>query len=277
VGGGSLLEQGIDVALLMTPRSGEPFAVRAPRGAIGSGRHFVLRCAGLERRRGALARATAVSELGIHFDLVTAEMVESNDANPLVTAPQATTSAHTPGSPPIRSDERPVSAKLLDRDAERARLRRHASASAVQIDGVTTIGSEVSTTLLTPVQMGEIVTIVAPRDEIGRGAYFALRYFDAAGAKRAIVHARAVRALAGMRDEVDAELIRLPLAAEERQSYRAPFECYFTAELRGRDGARRVSASASPTHRCQTSTVRNSSSSAATPATPNATARALSR
>ena len=240
IGGGSLLEQGIDVALLMTPPAAEPFVLRAPRGAIGAGRHFVLRCAGLERKRGALVRATAVSEMGIHFDLVTAEMVQSNATVPRDTTSDAAPPRLAPAQPPVQSAVQPTEKKLLARDTERARVRRGASASAVQFDGVVTIGIEVSTTLLTPVQMGELVTIVAPRNEIARGAYFALRYFDAAGAKRAIVRADAVRAQAGMLDEIDAELIRVPTPAEERQSYRAPFECYFIADVPGTNGSRTV-------------------------------------
>jgi hypothetical protein len=240
IGGGSLLEQGIDVALLMTPRSDEPFAVRAPRGAIGAGRHFVLRCAGLERKRGALVRATAVSEMGIAFDLVTAEMVQSSDTGLPGQPPDASSSPAARSHPPIQPAVRPQQETLLERDAERARARRHASASAVQIDGVSTIGTDVSTTLLTPVQMGEVVKIVAPRGELPEGSYFALRYFDATGAKRAIVRAEAVHAQAGMLDEIDVALVRLPTPAEERQSYRAPFECYFSAEVRGRNGGRTV-------------------------------------
>jgi hypothetical protein len=88
--------------------------------------------------------------------------------------------------------------------------------------------------------MGEVVTIACPRGKIARGAYFSLRYFDADGAKRAIVRADAVRAKAGMLDEVDVQLIRLPTATEERQSYRASYECYFTAEIHGRNGARTI-------------------------------------
>jgi hypothetical protein len=182
---------------------------------------------------------TAVSELGIHFDLVTAEMVQSNETS-AQGPPLEATPPRRPPHPPAQPDTQPAHEKLLARDAERARLRRGASASAVELDGVTTIGVEVSTTLLTPVHMGELVTIVAPRDQIVRGAYFALRYFDATGAKRAIVRADTVRAQAGMLDEIDAALIRLPTRAEERQSYRAPFECYFTAEVRGSNGSRTV-------------------------------------
>jgi hypothetical protein len=167
-------------------------------------------------------------------------MVQSSDTG-LTDPPPATSSSpaarsHAPIQPVVRPPQEP----LLERDAERERARRHASASAVQIDGVSTIGIDVSATLLTPVQMGEVVKIAAPRGELPEGSYFALRYFDATGAKRAIVRAEAVHAQAGMLDEVDVALIRLPTPAEERQSYRAPFECYFSAEVRGRNGGRTV-------------------------------------
>jgi hypothetical protein len=67
--------------------------------------------------------------------------------------------------------------------------------------------------------------------------YFALRYFDMSGAKRALVRADALRPLPGMLDEVEGVLIRVPTRAEERQSYRAPFERFFIAEVLSR-GAR---------------------------------------
>jgi hypothetical protein len=240
--GGSSLEQGVDVALLMTPRSHEPFTIRAPRGTLASGGHFVLRCAGLEGQRGALARATAVSELGIQFDVVTAEMVQSSETSTLQgQGSAAIDEAVTNGSHmPSRTPDPSLDDNLLERDNHRARLRRRASASAVEIGGVTTIGFDVSTTLFTPVQMGEPVKLAAPRGEIPRGAYFALRYFDASGAKRGIVRAETVQAQPGMLDEIEATLIRLPTPAEERQSYRGSFECYFTADVQGVNGARTV-------------------------------------
>jgi hypothetical protein len=240
--GGSSLEQGVDVALLMTPRSHDPFAIRAPRGTLASGGRFILHCAGIEGQRGALARATAVSELGIQFDVVTAEMVRSSETSTRQgegTAAVAEAGANCSYTPSQMHDPR-LDENLLERDNHRARLERRASASAVEIRGVTTIGSDVSTTLFTPVQMGEPVKLAAPRGEIPRGAYFALRYFDAAGAKRGIVRAETVQAQPGMLDEIEATLIRLPTPAEERQSYRASFECYFTAEVQGVNGARSV-------------------------------------
>jgi hypothetical protein len=238
VGGGSLLEQGIDVALLMTPRSEEPFTLRAPRGTIGEGRQFVLRCPGLERRRGALARATAVAETGIHFDLVTAELVTSRDADAGTGTPRA--ALLRPHAPTTPLSVQPAHDRLLEQGVDHARQHRRASASAVEIDGVATIGLEVSTTLVTAVTMGERVKIRAPRGEIGQGVYFALRYFDSLGAKRAIVRAEVVHAQPGMVDEIEAELIRLPTAAEERESYRAPFEYFFAADVRGRNGTRSI-------------------------------------
>jgi hypothetical protein len=240
--GGPSLEQGIDVALLVVPRPDEPFSVRTPRGALASGAHFVLRCKGIEGQRGVLARATAVSELGIQFDVVTAEMVRSSETS----QPQGK-GAPSPGMPVAnrahlpahdRTAEPRTDESLLERDVHRARLTRHASASAVEIGGVTTIGLDVSTTLFTPVHMGEPVKLSAPRGEIPRGAYFSLRYFDATGAKRGIVRAETVQAQPGMLDEIEATLIRLPTPAEERQSYRAPFERYFTADVDGANGTR---------------------------------------
>jgi hypothetical protein len=246
--GGSLLEQGIDVALLMTPRAEEPFPMRAPRGTLGSGRHFVLRCPGLERERGALARTTAVSELGIQFDLVTAEIVLSRETSQqlrqeaMAQERRATDALRTQVQAQLGSDcgedadEAAEAAPALERDAHRVRLNQHASASAVELGGVTTIGAEVSMTLLTPVQMDAPIKLAAPRGEIARGVYFALRYFDASGAKRGLLRADSVSARPGMIDAIEATLIRLPTPAEERQSYRTPFESLFTADvLRGAD------------------------------------------
>jgi hypothetical protein len=70
--------------------------------------------------------------------------------------------------------------------------------------------------------------------------YFSIRYFDASGAKRAFVRAETVVAQPGMVDEVEATLIRPTTQAEERQSYRAAFEVFFTAEVQGPNGARNV-------------------------------------
>jgi hypothetical protein len=242
--GGPALEQGVDVALLMTPRSHEPFTIRAPRGTLASGGHFVLHCTGIEGQRGALARATAVSELGIKFDVVTAEMVQSSETSTL--EGQGTARLDEAGANGSRVPSQTQAAdprldeNLLERELQRARLKRRASASAVEIGGVTTIGFDVTTTLFTPVHMGEPVRLAAPRGEIPRGAYFALRYFDASGAKRGIVRAETVQAQPGMLDEIEATLIRLPTPAEERQSYRGSFECYFTGEVQGANGARTV-------------------------------------
>jgi hypothetical protein len=240
--GGPALEQGIDVALLMAPRPDEPFSIRTPRGALASGRHFVLRCKGIEGQRGVLARATGVSELGIQFDVVTAEMVKPSETS----TPQGQVTP-SPGTPVGNRSHLPshdhtaeprTDESLLERDVQRARLARHASASAVEMGGVTTIGFDVSTTLFTPVRMGEPVKLAAPRGEITRGAYFSLRYFDATGAKRGIVRAETVQAQPGMLDEIEATLIRLPTPAEERQSYRESFECFFTADVDGANGTR---------------------------------------
>jgi hypothetical protein len=244
-GGGSLLEHGIDVALLMTPPANEPFAIRAPRGTLGTGRHFVLRCPGLERRRGALARTTAVAELGMNFDLITAEMVHS-------AAPQDRPSDEATTGTRLRprasqAEQRSAAAAPAPNDPQEAsdrasltRVQQRACATAVEIGGVSTIASEVSMTLRSALQMGEPVRLTAPRGEVSPGVYFSIRYFDASGAKRAFVRAETVVAQPGMVDEVEATLIRPTTQAEERQSYRAAFEVFFTAEVQGPNGARNV-------------------------------------
>jgi hypothetical protein len=243
-GGGSLLEQGIDVALLMTPRPDEPFAIRTPRGTLGADRHFVLRCQGLERTRGSLARSTAVSELGIHFDLVTAEIVHARDesvgqrrsitsARGLIASPPALIA-------PIAVEDAPT---LSERAASRATLERHASATAVQISGIATIAGEVSVTLRSAVRIDAPIVLVAPRGEIARGAYFAVRYFDVSGAFRGLLRADTVRAAPGMLDLVEATLIRPPARAEERESYRAPFDRESMVDILAPAGTRTVRAS----------------------------------
>jgi hypothetical protein len=242
-GGGSLLEHGIDVALLMTPHSDEPFAMRVGRGTLGAGRRFVLRCPGLERGRGALARTTAVSELGLQFDLVTAELMQAHEPREgegqdvgQIPGTASDLPAHSPPDLAGQSTE----PSLASREREGIAELQHASASAIEIGGVTTIGAEVSATLLTPVQMGEPAKLVAPRGEIALGAYFALRYFDASGAKRVLVRADDVRPRPGMLDELVVTLIRSPAATEERQFYRAPFDRLFTADVLGPAGARTI-------------------------------------
>jgi hypothetical protein len=69
--------------------------------------------------------------------------------------------------------------------------------------------------------------------------FFALRYFDASGAKRGIVRAQIVSAKPGMIDEIVGVLVGAPTAAPERQSYRAPFDLFFTATVETR-ASRRV-------------------------------------
>jgi hypothetical protein len=236
--GGSWQDHGIDVALLMTPRPDEPFALRAPRGALGSGKRFVLRCPGLERERGALARTTDVSELGLHFDLVTAEIVKPGEQR-LARNQQPTTGRKVAPPRPNRDPtQHAADAPTARPEQHRGRLHQRASASAVQIGGVATIGADVSATLITPVHLGQPVRLLAPRGEIATGTYFALRYFDSAGAKRALVRADTISSRPGMLDEIEATLIRNPTQAEERQSYRVRFDRFFTAQSIGPNGAR---------------------------------------
>jgi hypothetical protein len=198
----------------------------------------VLRCPGLERDRGALARITDVSELGMHFDLVTAEIVRPGEQR--LAPNQETTSGRriAPSSPNGGSTQRAPEAKVATHESHRGRLHQHASASAVQIGGVATIDADVSATLLSPVRMGQPVRLQVPRGEIPSGTYFAIRYFDSNGAKRGLVRAETVCRQPGMLDEIEATLIRNPTQAEERQSYRARFDRFFTAENIGPNGAR---------------------------------------
>lgn len=244
--GSAALEPEIAVALLMTPVAGEEFVMRVPRGTFGSGALFVLSCPGLAS--GALARTTFVTELvGVHYDLATALIVHpAGDARAEPQrAPRREEQTARTGA--IAKTESPrTGAADLDSDARSPEmminvygpeLRQRASASAVEIGGVATIAAELSMTLLAPLQMGEPVRLSVSRGDITLGVYFALRYFDMSGAKRALVRADALRPLPGMLDEIEGVLIRVPTRAEERQSYRAPFERFFIAEVLSR-GAR---------------------------------------
>jgi hypothetical protein len=241
VGGGSLLDQGIDVALLMTPAPDEPFAIRTPRGTLGANRHFVLRCQGLERTRGSLARSTAVSELGMQFDLVTAEMVHARDESS--GEDRLSTFAHDPvASPrpmiaPVAVEDAPT---LTERAALRSTVARQASATAVHLGGISTIASEVSVTLRSAVELEAVIVLVAPRGEIATGAYFAVRYFDVSGAYRGLLRADTVTAAPGMLDLVEATLIRPPTRAEERGSYRSPFDRESALDVVAPTGTRTV-------------------------------------
>jgi hypothetical protein len=196
----------------------------------------------MERQRGALARTTGVSEMGVHFDLISAELVVAADETQRSQGRESPVPAgrHRPFLQAEHPDAHPGDACPDARATRGIRLNQHASASAVQIGGVTTIDSEVHATVLTPVQMGQSVKLIAPRGEIPRGAYFALRYFDTSGAKRGIMRAEAVREQPGMLDEIEATLIRPPTQAEERQSYRVTFERVFTADVQGPNGARTI-------------------------------------
>jgi hypothetical protein len=233
------------VALLMTPTPEDTFVMRVPRAAFESDVLFVLRCPGLAKPT--LARSLAVSELvGVRYDLVTAVVVDpaSEGANTHLRAVR-----HEPTGASSSGTDRPLSSSAAELaaqreslaallQAQRPRVSRHASATAVDVDGVRTIVEELSMTLLSPVEAGEPVTLSVARGQIAPGVCFALRYFDNSGARRALVQARGVRALPGMLDEVEGTLIGPPARAEERQSYRAPYETSFTASVISRGGRR---------------------------------------
>jgi hypothetical protein len=231
---GAAADLEIAVALLMTPDPDEEFIMRVPRGTFAAGSLFTLSCAGLPHA--ALARTGSIAEpVGVQYDVVTALIMHpASDARARPLAPlQPITRPEQPSAP--AADPRLLQRKP-DRDG--LELRQRASATAVTLGGVATISEELSMTLLQPVRIGETVRLSVARGELERGVYFALRYFDRSGAKRALVRADELRPLPGMRDEVEGTLIREPTEAEERQSYRAAFERLFTAEVISRGGRR---------------------------------------
>jgi hypothetical protein len=236
--GGAAPDIEIAVALLMTPDPDEEFVMRVPRGTFVTGALFVLSCPGLAH--GALARTGSIAEpVGVHYDLVTALIMHpASDARASRPAPPRPITRTEPPSAPavdVATDPRLLQLKI---DPHGLELRQRVSATAVTIGGVATISEELSMTLLQPVRMGETVRLSVARGEVGRGVYFALRYFDMSGAKRGLIRADTLRPLPGMRDEVEGTLIRAPTQAEERQSYRAAFERLFTAEVVSRGGRR---------------------------------------
>lgn len=112
---------------------------------------------------------------------------------------------------------------VADDPAPPARLGRDA--------GIATLDMETSIRLVTLVAPGETLRLLAPRGELRPGVYFGLRYFDEAGARGGIVRVDRVRSGAGLLDDVEGTLIGRPTPAPVRESYRAPFDLLFTAEL----------------------------------------------
>jgi hypothetical protein len=91
--------------------------------------------------------------------------------------------------------------------------------------------TETTMTLVSLGAPGERMRLLAPRGAIGLGAHFALRYFDATGAKRGLVRVDGIRAQSGMLDEIEGSLVGPATPAPQRESYRAPLDMYFTGEL----------------------------------------------
>jgi len=184
----------VEVGLLSAPTSAEPFMLRAPRGALVAGVLFGLRFLELGRMRLCLARALERSEpAGAGFDLVAAQLVRAIADEPR---------AHEPG------DHRPT-----------------------EVAGIRTLDSDTSIRLLTLVVSGAKLGLLAPRGTMHPGACFGLRYFDDAGAKRGLVRVDRMRSASALLDEIEGTLIGTPAPAPERESYRAPFDLLFTAEL----------------------------------------------
>jgi hypothetical protein len=86
-------------------------------------------------------------------------------------------------------------------------------------------------TLVSLTGAGEQMRLLAPRDSVALGDHVALRYFDAAGAKRGLVRVDGIRAQSEMLDEIQGSLVGAPTSAPQRESYRAPLDIYFNAEL----------------------------------------------
>jgi hypothetical protein len=184
----------VEVALLSVPSTGEPFVLRAPRGALVAGVLFGLRFLELGRMRLCLARALELSEPdGAAFDLVGAQLVRS-----------------------IADDSR-----VPEGDARRL----------TEVAGIRTLGSETSIRLLTLVVPGEKLRLLAAPGEMCPGVFFGLRYFDATGARRGLVRVDRVRSRSVLLDEIEGVLMGTPRHAPGRESYRAPFDLLFTAEL----------------------------------------------
>lgn len=184
----------VEVGLLSAPAVGEPFVLRAPRGALVAGVLFGLRFLELGHMRLCLARALEVSEPpGAGFDLVGAQLVRSIADEP----------------------------RTRDRDDH----------SPFEVAGVRTLDRETSIRLLTLVVPGEKLRLLAPPGEMLPGVFFGLRYFDEAGARRGLVRVDRVRSRSVLLDEVEGVVMGTPRHAPGRESYRTPFDLLFTAEL----------------------------------------------
>jgi hypothetical protein len=217
----------VEVALLAPPSGSGPFPIRVPRGTVDIGALFIVRCANGRETQLALVRALGIIEpLGVGFDLIHARVeTPAADVDPLEKQ-ETTDNADNP---------RPARGRGRPREGSTPQAVAHGHvrgcASAVSGLGVATVSMDTTVTVLTPVAMGVGLRLSAPRGHIEPGVYFALRYFDASGAKRGVVRADGVHARPGMLDEIEAVLIGAPIPAPERQSYRAPFDLYFTATI----------------------------------------------
>ncbi len=195
----------VEVALLGAPAPGDPLVLRAPPGALAPGVLFGLRFLERGRMRLCLVRALEVSTpSGAGFDLVGAHLV------------------------------RPIADDGASRDRDHrcvSEMAPSTGAGAADDAGIRTLDTETSIRLVSLVVPGEKLRLLAPPRQMNPGVCFGLRYFDAAGAKRGLVRVVGVRSRAGRLDEIDAVLIGTPRSAPGRESYRAPFDLLFTAEL----------------------------------------------
>jgi hypothetical protein len=234
---GVTLDREIEVALLAVPTAEESFVIRVARGAVVAGALFILRSGDGTRTQLSLVRVLLVTEgIGVGFDLATARI-----ERPVADHHHLTSGGRPPAGMSVES--RAASSALPRGMTTRATTPtgplRRASATAVGGVGLATLDAETSVTLLSKVYLGGTLKLSAPRGEITPGVFFALRYFNASGARRALVRADSVEAVPGMLDEIEGVLLGPPTRAPERQSYRAPFDLFFTASLVSRN-ARRV-------------------------------------
>jgi hypothetical protein len=228
-----------EIALLMTPGAHELLELRTPRGTMGVGMRFVIRGARASREHLFLVRVLGVTELrGMRLDLVSVRLEQPIDrassGSPTTNDRPATSAGATARPRPAAAA--PPDPRLQARSPSRelSQFGHRACANTIEVGGLSSIGTHVSVTLLTPVRVGEQLILSAPRDEIPGGVFLALRYFDSTGARRGIMRVETVRSRPGMLDEVEGVLICPPTRAPERQSYRAAFDDLFTIELAGR-------------------------------------------
>jgi hypothetical protein len=158
-----------EIALLMTPGADELLDLRTPRGTMGVGMRFVIRRARASREHLFLVRVLGVTELrGMHFDLVNARLEQPIDR---ASSGSPTTNDRPATSAGPAARPRPAAAALHDPrlqarspSQELPEFAHRACANTIDVGGLSSTGTHVSVTLLTPVRVGEQLILSAPRD-----------------------------------------------------------------------------------------------------------------